>query len=322
MKGTLTLAISIIFSMLVIPLSALPDNAKLTLPVQSTQNDLLYEKQEPQPAPQKIKVLLGDDVAEYEISDYVFGVVAAEMPALYHEEALKAQAVAAYTFALYKMDTNGDDKYDIAADPDKAQAFITREQAKNKWGEKAEEYIKKIDNCVSAVSGQILTYNNSPIFAAYHAISAGKTNSCADVWGKDLPYLKSRDSFGDKLCDGYLSEVTLSADELTKKLKKLTKATGEPKNYFSDISAADNGYVKSITYCGKKLTGAQISTALELRSSNFEVSLTDDSFTFKVKGYGHGVGLSQTGADYMAKQGSRYDEILLHYYKGATLQKN
>lgn len=322
MKGTLTLAIVIIFSMLVIPLSALPDNSKISLTAQSVQNNVVYEKKESQPTAQKIKVLIDDKVTEFEIKDYIFGVVAAEMPALYHEEALKAQAVAAYTFALYKMDTKGDNKYDISANPDAAQAFITREQATSKWGEKAAEYTKKLDGCISAVSGQILMYQNKPIFAAYHAISAGVTNSCADVWGKDLPYLKSRDSFGDKLCDGYLSEVTLTADELAKKLKNLAKAKGEPKKYFSDISATDNGYVKNITYCGKKLTGAQISTALGLRSSNFKVSFADDNFTFKVIGYGHGVGMSQTGADYMAKQGSTYDEILLHYYKGATLQKN
>ncbi len=321
MKGTLTLSIVIIFSMLVIPLSSLPDNAKTALTVQSTQNDIVYEKENSSYDVKKIKVLIDEKITEYEINDYIFGVVAAEMPALYHEEALKAQAVAAYTFALYKINADSSDKYDISADPDKAQAFITREQAQTKWGDKADEYTQKIDGCISAVSGQILTYQNAPIFAAYHAISSGKTNSCADVWGKDLPYLISCDSFGDKLCDGYLSEVTLAADEVAEKLNGLAKAKGEARDYFSDLSAADSGYVKSITYCNQKLTGSQISAALGLRSSNFELSFADGNFTFKVTGYGHGVGMSQTGADYMAKQGSTYDEILNHYYKDAVLQK-
>lgn len=322
MKGTLTLALVIVFCMLVIPLSNLQNKSTASLPAQNTQSNIPYQKDDTNLNFTKIRVLSGDSVNEYSAADYVFGVVAAEMPALYHEEALKAQAVAAYTFACYKMNNSTDKTYDISADAETAQCFITREQARTNWGDRADEYENKINDCISAVSGQILVYKNLPIFAAYHAISPGVTNSSLSVWGKDLPYLQPCDSFGDKLANGYLTEATFTADQLAQKLSDISGPVGDAQNYFTDIDPDDNGYIKSITYCGKKTTGAQISKALSLRSSCFEVAFADGSFKFTVKGYGHGVGLSQTGADYMAKQGSTYDEILSHYYKDATLQKS
>ncbi len=321
MKGTFLIAILVVFSMLAIPLASLDSRSNAIISTANPQNNILYEKNEKTEKPQKIKVLKDGQISEYDINDYIFGVVAAEMPALYEKEALKAQAVAAYTFALYKKETASSD-YDITSDPKTAQCFITREEAAERWGEKAEEYAKKIDECIAEVKGQSLSYDQKPIFAAFHAISSGTTNNCADVWGSDLPYLKSVDSVGDRLANGYLSEVTFTAEELAEKLKSVTSASGEPTKYFSDIKSTDNGYVKEIKYCGKALSGSQLCELLGLRSANFEVKFADEVFTFNVKGYGHGVGMSQTGADYMAKQGSTYEEILLHYYTDAKLQKN
>ncbi len=320
MKGTFFIALIVMFSLLIIPLSAL--TRKDTAIFTAVDTDKIIYNENTYKATDKIKVDLDGTITEYTVNDYIFGVVAAEMPMLYEKEALKAQAVAAYSFALYKMYSNESADYAIPADPNVSQAFIPRDEARKKWGDKADEYTKKLDDCISEVSGHALTYEGQPILAAYHAISAGTTNSCLDVWGKALPYLQSQDSFGDKLCDGYLSEAVFSAEELADKLKELATPSGEAQNYFKDIDTTDNGYVKTITYCGVKVTGSQISKALSLRSSNFTVSLADGKYTFKVKGYGHGVGLSQTGADYMAKQGCSYEEILSHYYKGAVLQKN
>lgn len=322
MKGTFFISLVVIFSMLVIPLSALSKTDNVALPTAKPQNNITYEKQNDKIGFEKIKVLKDGAVNEYSAADYIFGVVAAEMPALYHEEALKAQAVAAYTFACYRAQSNQNTEYDISADPDTAQCFITREEAAARWGDNADEYTQKIDSCITAVQGELLTFDKKPIFAAYHAISSGSTSACEDVWGDDLPYLKSVDSSGDRLASGYLSEATFSTEELTSNLKDISSPSGEAQNYFTDIKTTDNGYVKSITYCGKNVSGSQICKSLGLRSSNFTISFADDKFTFTVKGYGHGVGMSQTGADYMAKQGSNYEEILLHYYSGATLQKN
>lgn len=322
MKGTFFIALIVIFSMLVIPLSSLSKAQSIALPTAKPQADVAYENQSQDMGFEKIRVLKDGAVTEVTAKDYIFGVVAAEMPALYESEALKAQAVAAYTFACYRIQNNTNTEYDISADPETAQCFITREEASARWGDKADEYAKKIDDCIAAVQGELLVYEKKPIFAAYHAISSGKTNSCLDVWGNDLPYLKSVISAGDSLADKFLSEVAFTADELAEKLKSIATPEGEPQNYFTDVKTTDNGYVKNLTFCGKQVSGSQISEILDLRSANFEISFADGKFTFSVKGYGHGVGMSQTGADYMAKQGSNYREILLHYYNGATLEKN
>lgn len=323
MKNIFVSAVITVFSMLVIPLVSLADTHSKAIETAVVNGNIIYEESKINTDNYKVfKVLKDGNICELEAKEYLFGVVAAEIPALYENEAIKAQTVATYTFACYRKDLNRDKDYDITADAETAQCYITREEANAKWGEKADEYTAKIENCINEVEDQLLTYKGKPIFAAYHAISSGKTNSCYDVWGKDLPYLKSVDSEGDKLAEKYLSELTLSGEELTEKLKSISSAECEFENCFSDIVLTDNGYVKSIVYRGEKTNGSEISKLLGLRSGNFEVSYADGIFTFKVKGYGHGVGMSQNGANCMAKQGSNYEEILMHYYSGAVLQKN
>lgn len=318
MKGTFLITLIVVFCMLAIPLSALPTNPSAKN-VSATVENSTYNKPDQKTSFSKIKVLKNGTVSEFSTKEYIFGVVAAEMPALFHEEALKAQAVAAYTYACYRINNADDSEYHITADGDTAQCFITREEATVRWGDKAQEYSKKIDSCISAVENKILTFEGEPILAAYHAMSSGSTNACADVWGEDLPYLKSVDSAGDKLAEEYLSVVEFTPDQIAEKLKSITTAFGEPKNYFTDVSTTDNGLVKNISFCNKTTSGSQICKLLGLRSNNFTISFSNNVFTFTVKGYGHGVGMSQTGADYMAKQGSSYEEILLHYYNGAML---
>lgn len=325
MKNIIFQILAVSFSMLVIPLFSLSGYDGNATETAAVNNDIIFEEKPNITLKgqnyESFKVLKDEKIYEISAKDYVFGVVAAEMPALYHEEALKAQAVAAYTFACYRKSANADADYDIAADPETAQCYITREEAVAKWGEKADEYTKKIEDCISQTEGQILTYDGLPIFAAYHAISPGITNACADVWGKELPYLTSQDSSFDCLADKYLSEVVLTKEELSEKLKNIATASGEAQNYFTDIKTADSGYVKQATYCQKTISGSDLSKLLGLRSGNFEITYSDGNFKFTVKGYGHGVGMSQNGADYMAKQGSNYKEILSHYYAGAKLEK-
>ncbi len=321
MKSTFISIIIIMFSMLVIPLLSLP---KSSTSIQAAADDdsVLYQKEAPKNSYDSFKILKDGNVLELSAKDYVFGVVAAEMPALYETEALKAQAVAAYTFACYRKQNNTNADYDLTADSETSQCFITHEEAAARWGEKSNEYTKKIEDCILAVQNEILIYEDKPIFAAYHAISPGVTNSCNDVWGKDIPYLKSVVSDGDKLAEGYLSEVSFTTEEIVEKLKSVTSASGEIQNYFSDFNILENEYVKDLKFCETKITGSEIAKLLGLRSSNFTVEIIENGFLFKVKGYGHGVGMSQTGADYMAKQGYTYKEILLHYYNGSTLEKN
>ncbi len=251
--------------------------------------------------------------------DYIFGVVAAEMPALYAPEALKAQAVAAYTFAYTKSLANKDKDYDITTDFTIDQAYISREKARQRWGSSADMYEAKIDNAVKSVIGEIITYNNKPITAVYHAISSGKTEKAEDIWGSRVAYLQSVDSSWDKKSDNYKSSVTFTIDEVKEKLL-VGDFDGKKSAIIGKAEKTDGGSVKTIKLFGKSFTGAEIRERLDLRSSNFTVKIKDDKMVFTVIGYGHGVGMSQNGADFMAKDGKTYRQILTHYYKGVKIE--
>ncbi|MBQ2286196.1 MAG: stage II sporulation protein D [Acutalibacteraceae bacterium] len=262
-----------------------------------------------------------DTVTEMKAADYIFGVVAAEMPALYEKEALKAQAVAAYTYACVKKVENADKTYDLTTDPSLDQSFITREEAEKRWGDKAGEYREKIETAVKETEGYMITYEKKPILAVYHAISTGMTESCENVWGKDIPYLKPVASPGDKLAPEYIKKAEFTEEEVKTKLAELCTVSGEAKDFFTDIQKTESGTVKSLSVCGKEVTGAAIRSLFNLRSSAFEVAYDSGKFTFTVYGYGHGVGMSQYGANYMAKQGSDFKEILCCYYSGCKVEK-
>lgn len=322
MKGVFFSSLIIIFCMLFLPLTAIKTQKSEPAAVQTATVFNNTQTAEQNYRFEKIRVLKGENVIEISANDYIFGVVAAEMPALYNAQALKAQAVAAYTFACYKIKDNAQkSEFDITANPETDQCFITRAEAIEKWGENFAEYESKIDKCISEVAGQILTFDGEPIFAAYHAISSGITNACSDVFGTDLAYLQPTDSSCDTLAEKYLSEVTFNAEELNQKLGTANINDGNIQNCFTNIAATDSGYIKSVNLDGKQFSGSQICKLLALRSQNFEIVYNENVVTFKVKGYGHGVGMSQNGANYMANCGSNYEEILLHYYKGAKLEK-
>ncbi len=255
------------------------------------------------------------------VKDYIFGVVASEMPALYETEALKAQAVAAYTYALYKKHMNSALDYDLTNDPSLDQGFITRQAAREKWGENFAQYEQKIDSAVDDVSGIYISYNSSPILSAYHAISGGKTESSEDIWGKALPYLVPVDSIGDLMAKDYITSARFTADELKGALGGKCNISGDPSGWFGELSRSASGSIVSAMVCGTQISGADIRDCLSLRSSNFDILFADGCFEFTVKGYGHGIGMSQNGANYMAQQGSNYEEILLWYYKDCTLCK-
>lgn len=251
--------------------------------------------------------------------DYICGVLAAEIPMSYELEALKAQVVAAYGFALYRKETRSTEQFDVTDDYSTDQSYIPLSQAQEKWGEKAEEYTKKLKEAYAQAKGQRLTYNGKTALTVYHAISSGRTNSAEDVWGSEVAYLKSVDSSVDKSASDYISTVKMSAAEVSAKLSGIKKASGNENEYFSDARKNSSGRVMEIKYCGESATGAQISKALSLRSSSFSVKYEEDGYLFTVYGYGHGVGMSQNGANEMAKQGSSYKEILAHYYSGCRL---
>ncbi len=320
MKSIFISAICIICSMLLIPISVMGENSTTLKTDVKTETAVKEETKVSGFDSFRVLDSSSGSVSDISCEDYIFGVVAAEMPALYEEEALKAQAIAAYTFACYRkneaMEQNRE--YDLTTDAQTDQSYISKASAREKWGEKADEYEQKISNVVSAVNGKVMTYEDRIILSAYHAISSGLTESCENVWGNALPYLVPVESLGDKLAETYLSTVVISAEELSNKLSSIAQISGED-NSFSNPKISESGTVLQIDIGGTTVTGFTVQKALELRSACFEVGFAEGVYTFNVKGYGHGVGMSQNGANYMAKQGSRYEEILTHYYKGCKI---
>lgn len=320
MKKIFCCSLFVLAAILVLPLSVMkkPETSAAALTAASavTPQDNSYSAEIFRVLDKEAKT-----VTEMTAKDYIFGVLAAEMPALYDEEALKAQAVAAYTFACYRRAENADKDYDITTDFTSDQSFITEQKACEKWGEKADEYCKKLKNAAAEVEGLAVTYDGKPILAVYHAISSGKTEDCKNVWGIDYPYLKSVASPCDTLAPDYISKAVFSAEEVKSRLSGKCVLLGEPSGYFGKAERTASGTVTGIEAGGTRLSGSEIRKALSLRSSNFEVSCKDGEFTFTVYGYGHGVGMSQFGADYMAKQGSDFKEILLHYYSDCKVEK-
>lgn len=273
---------------------------------------------------QVIDVLMSESgrVETLDMQEYIVGVVASEMPPTYHEQALMAQAVASYTYALNVMKNDSADGADITDSPASHQGYAGEEELRLKWGDRYDRYIEKIRKAVAGVSGQRLTYDGEPIKAAYHALNTGSTLSAADAWGgKDIVYLTSVESIGDTLSPNYSSVSAFTAEQFKQAAKALDGVSldGEPDEWIGEIETSDSGAVKKIVIGGKALTGSQVRTAFSLKSAAFVLGHKDGVFTFTVYGYGHMVGMSQYGADYMARQGSDYREILLHYYPGARL---
>lgn len=309
----------ILSALLLLPLTALKSTSNNVLATLSPTKDIVTTSSK-----QETFMLCNtstNNVEEISSDEYIFGVVAAEMPALYEEEALKAQAVAAYTFACYRKNKNTNKDYDITDNHLFDQSFITLEEATSRWGDNAQVYTEKINKAISEVKDYMITYNNEPILAVYHAISFGNTEDSKNVWGGDYPYLKSVESYGDKLCEGYISTISVSEEEFKETLNSKIEFIGSPEDFLGKVTRTDAGGVKEIKICGNEVSGSEIRELFSLRSSNFEIEYKDGNFNFTVCGYGHSVGLSQNGADYMAKQGSNFKEILSHYYKGCKIEK-
>lgn len=258
-----------------------------------------------------------------EMENYIIGVVAAEMPALFEDEALKAQAVAARTYATNQMLKSG-----ITIDKmieDGGQAYISQEEMHTKWNEGFDKYYNKIKTAVLSTKGEIMVYNNEPILAVFHAISRGKTEIAENVWNDSLPYLKSVDSSMDMESSEYTYETTMPVKTVASLLQKahadLKLYDGSLKEQMQVIDRTEAGYINTIQIGNKVFTGREVREILGLRSSDFTVKQDGDNMVFTTNGYGHGAGMSQYGADSMAKDGKTYKEILTYYYTGIEFEK-
>ena len=266
-------------------------------------------------------------VKTLKMREYIIGSLSGEMSASYHKEALKAQAVACYTFALYvaSREEKRPEGADISDDSTVYQSYIDEDARKKKWGDDFEKNEKIMSEAVDEVFGQYLEYDGKPAMAAYHAMCSGKTESAANVWGKSVSYLKSTVSSGDKLAPNYETCQKVSADEFKRILFKKGLTYGDyptdASKWIGDIERYDSGVVKYVDICGKKISGTDMRSLFSLKSADFDISFADGGFTFTCRGNGHFVGMSQYGADYMARQGSSYDEKLNHYYPGTVLKK-
>ena len=254
--------------------------------------------------------------------DYLIGAAAAEMPLSWPDEALKAQIVAAHSYALYCRDhasaANGSW---LSADPARRQGYLTDAVLHSYWGTRYDANYIRLSALVDSVLTQVLCYEGAPAGTSYFAISNGRTETSENVWGTALPYLVSVDSSTDLAADHYEYALTLSAQQTAQQLAALglTADLAAPEQWFGTPEYTAAGYVAALPVCGQRITGTALRQALGLRSTCFTVRYESGAFCFTTKGYGHGVGLSQWGAKALAEQGQNFADILAHYYPGTSL---
>lgn len=259
------------------------------------------------------------------VDDYLCNVVSAEMPADYEVEALKAQAIVARTYTIYKVLNKKHDNADICDDSTCCQAWISKDDRLARWEEsKRESNWQKICDCVNSTKGKVITYDNQPINAFFHSNSGGITEVPVNVWGgTGYPYLQSVETSGEDAYTQYSSEVIFTQEELINKLKEKYDDISIDFSNDDDIKIleyTESSRVKTVKFGNHELSGVETRTLLGLRSTNFEIIKDGNNIKFSVKGYGHGVGMSQTGADSMAKQGSTAEEIIMHFYTGIEIK--
>lgn len=255
----------------------------------------------------KVNIVKNNEKISIPIEEYIIGVVAGEMPALFEEEALKAQAVASRTYAYYSVINNKE----LKSTTDD-QVYLTEEEMKNKWNENFEKYYEKIKKCVNNTKGIIMTFNDQPIISYYYAMSNGYTESSLNVFNQDYEYLKVKESIWDKNNE---NTITISKNQFCNYLKIECENIN-----INNIEKDESNRIKNIVINNKKYTGIEIRKLLNLRSTDFKIEIEDD-IKITTKGYGHGVGMSQYGANYMAKENYNYKEILEYYYEGIKFRE-
>lgn len=259
------------------------------------------------------------------MDEYLYGVVSAEMPANFEQEALKAQAIVARTYTVYKMYKGSKhENSDICDDSTCCQAWISKENRFERWNEaERESNWNKILTAVNETKGKIVTYNGEPINAFFHSNSGGSTETVANVWGgTDYPYLQSVETSGEEGYTQYASTVTLTKEEVLQKIQESHPEViidFNTEDAIQILEYTESGRVKTIKFGNVNLSGVEARTTFGLKSAKFSVEI-GESITFNVVGYGHGVGLSQTGADAMAKTGATAEQIINHYYTDVKIE--
>lgn len=297
-----------------LPTATLPIDRTVTLPGGGTDRAVL------------VRVALPDgETAPLTMSDYLWRVVAAEMPASFEMEALKAQAVTARTYTLYQMGAGPNPNHpdaDMCTDISCCQAYLDPETAASNWGGSAADYTEKIALAVSSTDGQAILYDGAPIDAVFFSSAAGRTLDSVEVWGGSVPYLSSVESPEGEEVPNYHTTVEVPLEDFQSVfLARYPDASlaGSPEEWFQSFVPSSSGGVDTVDVGGVTVKGSELRTLFDLRSASFAVSFREDAVVFSVTGYGHGVGMSQYGANAMAKEGASYLDILTHYYTGVTV---
>lgn len=282
-----------------------------------TEFAAVEETSVPQEESLQVQVHMEDGSVEImDMDSYITGVVLGEMPAYFHEEALKAQGVVARTYALKASVTGG--KHgdgSVCTESSCCQAFVTQAQYRKLGGE--ESAVEKIRAAVQATSGYVLTYEGKLIEATYFSCSGGSTEDAVAVWGTDFPYLRATESPGEEKATHYTDSVTIPEAEFLSKLG--LSGMGDLKKAMGAVTYTAGGGVDRLWIGETEFSGTQLRKLLNLRSTNFTLEVGEDAVTVTTKGFGHRVGMSQYGADAMAESGSSYSQILSHYYQGTEL---
>ncbi len=329
MKHFLILILVCAVIMLVLPVTALKGTVQKTIKSadsvnsEATGNAVTTEAKQQNNDTITVFLSSQNQNVEMDMFEYICGSVAAEMPLAYHEEALKAQAVTCYTNALrLKLNTEKTNNADISDNTAIHQGYINEAERRAKWGNDFEKYESKLKNVVNSVKNQAIYYNDRLIVAAFFAISCGKTESSGNLWSENVPYLTSVESQGDCLSPQYATSVSFSLDEFVSKMKSANAdfSIESLANAVTIKETSSTGTVLKAEINGNSYTGEEIRSIFSLRSPVFTVTSTDSSITFNVLGYGHGIGMSQYGADYFARQGYTYKDILTHYYSGVVVK--
>lgn len=264
----------------------------------------------------RVKRVDKDTIEDIPLEEYVVGVLSGEMPVSFELEALKAQAVAARSYVLKKIEQNHNNEYDVV-DTVSNQVYLDDDQLKVKWSNDYDTKLQKIKEAVAETNGEYLTYDNEVIEAFFFSTSSGVTENVEDVFSETLPYLRSVDSHYDEISPVYTETKTFDL----KNFYTLLNIEYNKKINVEITKTTSTGRVKQLKINNIEFTGSEVYKALSLRSTFFEIKQDNDTVIITTRGYGHGVGMSQYGANGMAKEGYKYDEILKHYYSGVEISK-
>lgn len=266
-------------------------------------------------------------VEKVPLEEYVLSVVSSEMPATFHEEALKAQSILARTFVINKLITGCNNiKEGNICDTTHCQAYLNINKKKKAWGKDGDEYLKKLKKVVKETEGKVLSYNDQLVkYPQYFSTSSGNTEDAVAVFSEDVPYLKSVESPGEEISPKYESEISISISDFKSKIKKSIPNSDLGNNITEEVKILNRntgGTVDDIKIGDTTIKGKEFRKIFGLNSANFTLEVLEDKINIKCLGYGHGVGMSQWGANVMAKEGSKYDEILEHYFKGSKIEES